>query len=775
MSIKRSTFLFIILIGLATLTTVFFGFSYEGLGLRTSPAIHRGVLDLSDFDFNKIQLIHLHGDVEFYWEKLLTLQDFNNDNEVCHDGYIKVPGIWNGYEMPDTIIGGSGYATYRFKIKVPEDGWYGLKIKEFDCAYNLWFNGEKVSVGQVGASKEQTIPSWKREEVNALSVNKTLDVVLQVANFHHWKGGAEDVMLLGKSRDVIGYKNQQIAVGFFLLGCLLIMAIYHLGVYFFRSKERFVILFSLLCFAIIFRLLTTGEKIILDLFPSLSWYVAIRIEYVSYAFAVPLFLAFIHSFYPEDVSKHFVKVVFLLGGLFALVPLVTPPAFFTYSPIVYQFVPAVVAVYVLYVLVKVAVKKRADSFVFLTGYVFFFLIVANDILYYNRVITTSYLIPHGLFVLLFSNAFALSRRVTNAFNQVELLTVKLDKYNQELEQKVADRTREIVSQKEEIQQQALNLSKVNEQLTELNRFKESMTSMIVHDLKNPLNTIINIAPMADVPDKEAHIQLAGRQMLNLVMNILDVNRHKVAALKPKPQNTNLVHLIKDAIGDVSFMAAQRSLVLRLNMEGEFETEIDPALIRRVIVNLLLNAIKFSPVKAQIEISVFGEIDKIVKVVVKDEGPGVRKEQQELIFNPYTRLDQQDYYNKSTGLGLAFCKMAIEAHKGVIGVNSVPMQGASFWFSLNYSTFIAKAYEEGGHGEEQPLQAMLSLDEWQALEPYFLTFKQFEVYQVSEIGALLEQLKIVAPSKLSDFICELENAVACCDEQLYQELLKKLNL
>ena len=225
------------------------------------------------------------------------------------DGYIQIPGIWNGFEANGTVLGGEGYATYRFRILVSKDDLYGIKIKEFDCAYNIWVNDKyKGSVGRVGIDKENNIPDWRRHEVYFESKNKQIEVVIQVSNFHHRKGGAEDVMVFGKEKSIYNYKLFLLGRDVFLFGIFLIMTIFHLLIYLFRRKDRTVALFSLLCFFMTLRLITTNEKILLGMFPTIDWTFAVRLEYLSYTLMVPSFYSFIRHYYPQVFKKAYSKL-----------------------------------------------------------------------------------------------------------------------------------------------------------------------------------------------------------------------------------------------------------------------------------------------------------------------------------------------------------------------------------------------------------------------------------------------------------------------------------
>jgi signal transduction histidine kinase len=644
----------------------------------------KGEIDVSDFNFNDFELIGLVGDYEFYWNQLLTPNDFKDSTKKKLSGYIHVPGLWNGYIVEGKELSSDGYATFRILIKVPDEDLYSIKIKEFDCAYRLWINGHYTECGKVGINKYQEKPSWKRNQVIAYTQDKQIELIIQVSNFNHRKGGLEDLMLLGKSDSILKYKNNQIAITYFLIGLFFIMFVYNYGLYIYRRKEKSYLYFSIICLLIMLRETTTGEKVIYDILPNINWWIMIRIEYLSYTIVIPVFYMFMRILNPNDFSRLYERIVNVLCFIIVIIILFTPVKIFSYTPIFYQFVVALTAILIMFGLIKAVIKKEDDSLFMLLGYFMLFAISINDILYYNKFLNTTFLMPFGLFIIVFVNAFTLSKRFSNSFSTIEALTNELSESNVELEKKVVQRTKEVMQQKQEIEKQAKTLQETNQKILELGKFKDSMTHMIVHDLKNPLNTILNVSLMDDVPEKSSLIHEAGREMNNLVMNILDIYKYENTTMVLNKESVNIKDLINEAIDDVSFLGKLRDVVFSVEIHENYIIILDISIIHRVLVNILTNAIKFSPLGGKIEINAIAEAPSFINISVKDYGPGIRRERQKTIFDRYQSEAQQDNLLISTGLGLNFCKLAVESHGGKISVESTEMQGAKFSMDLPIS-------------------------------------------------------------------------------------------
>lgn len=239
-----------------------------------------------------------------------------------------------------------------------------------------------------------------------------------------------------------------------------------------------------------------------------------------------------------------------------------------------------------------------------------------------------------------------------------------------------EKNQEIQNQNEEITVQAEELSEAYTKLKELDKFKEGLTNMIVHDLKNPLNIILNLA-------QENLVLQAGSKMLTLITNILDIAKFEEAKMPIKQKKTNLRKLLALAIEKTSFVAGVSGIELINNVDENLLVEVDFDLTERIFINLLTNAIKFSPKNEKVYINSQDDNDNnFVKIFVEDSGRGVPEEFQDKIFERFTQVTAINSASmRSTGLGLTFCKLAVEAHGGTIGVKNNTESGAVFWFSL----------------------------------------------------------------------------------------------
>ncbi len=758
-------FLFILICSIAF--AIYFETNSKRIQLLEEYSLISGVLDLSELKMSGNQIIGIEGEAEFYWNSLLEPDSFRSETLPAPDGFVAIPGTWNQFVYEDEKIGGFGFATYRFVIKVKNDGWYGIRVKEFDSAYKMWINSTMViENGVVGKSKASSKPDWRRKESYFESVDREIEVIIQISNFSHRKGGAEDRMYFGAADDIMTFKKRNVVMSSVLLGILIMLSLYHLVLYVFRPSDVSILIFTLLSFFMALRLLSTGEKLIFEIFPNINWFLAIRIEYISYQIAFPLVLAFFFSFYKKYIPTWIMKSTVIISALFCLIVIVTPVWIFSYTPLFFQVFVAFVAVYLLVVLFNLTLKGKEHAIFFLIGYVLFMGTLVNDILYYNKVINTTFLLHFGIFILAVSQAFVLSRKYAKAFFRVEQLSGQLSQYNKELEGIVHTRTMQINNQKDEIEAQSVQLKQANDRLLELTRFKENLTEMIVHDLKSPLNVVLNFS-------EDERVLFAGTQMLNLVHNMLDVQRYEKAQMKLNVKTWPLSPLIKSAISQNQYLIHEKNISVQNKIVNDFKVYADRDIMERVFVNLISNAVKFTPHGGVININAITKDENELKVCIADSGSGIPESMKELVFQKFGQiLTNNQIIKGSTGIGLAFCRMAVEAHGGTIDFESTAGIGTTFYCMLQLAEIQTNIeIEHGTISKAHKLQSMVfTPHEKRVLSEIAKAMQYTKLYEIGKIKALLTRIQPKRTENISYWIKCIKESIFNADYEMFNFLL-----
>lgn len=241
---------------------------------------------------------------------------------------------------------------------------------------------------------------------------------------------------------------------------------------------------------------------------------------------------------------------------------------------------------------------------------------------------------------------------------------------------------------------------------ELAEQRTDLTRMIVHDLRNPVTTFISnmylvdsLLPVDEPPQMDTHqvraVQTAvanARQssydMLDMVDSLMDINRMEAGQVTIEVDGINLVRIGEKVVSRLQVLAAQRHITLEFTAESDLPAVwADEDMIRRVLVNIIDNAIKFTPEGGHVSCEIVTEPAREsthepgARCIINDSGPGIPAEDKDKIFDRYMRTNRGGARVRGTGLGLTFCKLAVVAHNGRIWVEDAPGGGSQFVFTL----------------------------------------------------------------------------------------------
>lgn len=315
------------------------------------------------------------------------------------------------------------------------------------------------------------------------------------------------------------------------------------------------------------------------------------------------------------------------------------------------------------------------------------------------------------------------------------------------------------------------LNQALQKLKALDQFKEKMVGMIVHDLKNPLQAIIGFSTRQANEASLSTIRQAAQRMHLLILNMLDTQKYTQTTVPLKTSAQSLNQLGKNAIEQVRWFAQAKNIQLEQIATQEMRLLLDEQLMSRVFLNLLHNAIKFTPQNGHITLKY--EVlaaTQAVKVMVIDNGEGIDFAQQQVIFEPY---HQANAHQGSTGLGLSFCKMVIKAHQGNIGVDACPGKGSTFWFTLPMAqeAFVEQLLTNQPQASVAVADTASHLNEKDKayLMPYLSKIKEYKFYEFSRIEEVLNQLDTNKHPQLEPWKDALKEAVITSNQSRYEAL------
>jgi PAS domain S-box-containing protein len=246
----------------------------------------------------------------------------------------------------------------------------------------------------------------------------------------------------------------------------------------------------------------------------------------------------------------------------------------------------------------------------------------------------------------------------------------------------------------------LNLQWILRDITErkdLDHLREDLIAMVYHDLRSPLANIVSSLEVLDAmfppgADETVHslLTIATRstdRIQRLTNSLLDINRLEAGQSIGNRQPLIIAELIQEVVDTVLPNVDNRDLKMTWGVpSGLPEVFADADMLRRILINLLENAIKFTPAKGKINISACTAGD-FVEICVSDTGPGIPPADHDRIFQKFTRLVKKDG-PRGLGLGLAYCRLAVMGHGGEIWVESRPGKGAKFIFTMPIANSVS---------------------------------------------------------------------------------------
>lgn len=227
-------------------------------------------------------------------------------------------------------------------------------------------------------------------------------------------------------------------------------------------------------------------------------------------------------------------------------------------------------------------------------------------------------------------------------------------------------------------------------LAESAQMKQEFVQMISHDLRTPLTAILgtfellNSGAYGDLSER-GHSRVGdavneSQRLIAMINELLDIERLESGNMQLMREELDLQPILKRSIEAVSVIASARQIKFVAGSENPTVT-VDGDRIVQLLINLLGNAVKYSPEGGVISVNV-SEQDQLVRIEVVDQGPGIPKHEQNSIFERFKQIESSEYKRSgSSGLGLAICKALVESHGGRIGVNSEEGKGSCFWFTV----------------------------------------------------------------------------------------------
>ncbi|MBC7862005.1 MAG: 7TM-DISM domain-containing protein, partial [Bacteroidia bacterium] len=333
--------------------------------LVSLSAAQTAVMDFSGWKPDDKNVLKIDQKWEFYWNNLLTPADFKNDStNLIQPDTLLIPGSWGDLKIKNKSISNIGYATYRIKLNSLPDEELTLDIYSVQTSFRVFLNGKLAGeVGTIGTDKESTTPMNRDIQLRIPSGAKDVEMIVQVANFHHRKGGFVHAFEIGKSRAVIRHRMVYYFLDIAESSALAIIGLFLFCLYIFRKKDAPVLYFALFCITLSFRPVISVNYLASSVFYGINWSMMLKTEYLAVFFPCLFIVLFIKNLFPHQMPNWFVKINSAIFILKILIVLCCPPSIFSWLTLPLQvFVPLGVVMIAITILRAMLAKVEGSTY-----------------------------------------------------------------------------------------------------------------------------------------------------------------------------------------------------------------------------------------------------------------------------------------------------------------------------------------------------------------------------------------------------------------------------
>jgi signal transduction histidine kinase len=599
-------------------------------GCQSAPApmARQGVLDLRSWPLSHHTAIPLHGEWLFTWD---------GQGEQAHA--LKVPGRWEQLERLSPLQTDYGSGTYRLRIQLanPDQG-KALRLKSsfIASAFSCYANGQKI--GWSGTDPNGQEQASRQNRFQVFTASPTVLLECHVSNHQFFRGGLIKPILLDLDSDLRPQELLEQKIFTLAMGAVLLIALYHLLTWSFRRSSSLNLWFGLMMLSglIYFDMINTH---LLEALTGLSDYLLLlRLTRIN-LYLLAVFLCFyLEALFPGETRRWISRtLIAALTGLI-LSSLLLPTRLHAQSIQIFWFLHLLQLAHGLFLMGRAVWHKREGAILFTLGMTLYTVCTGHAILSNMGFFSSFDYSILGYLCFGLSQSTLLIKSFNSAFQQTEQLTQQLQHLNESLEERVEKRT--------------AALKDSNRQIQALNTSLQGMLQMVVQELKNPLSLILT----QKAPTREAWeiVHLSSQHMQQLILNLLQLNLARERGLTARIRAVRVTDVLHESLTELELLLQQSNLTVKSQLPAGLTFQADPALMRRLLLNLISTMWSLKP--TEIEISV-GEVNTGLHLRVCATGHELPPQELERIQGTRDSLTVMD----KNSCAWAVCRLIAEAH------------------------------------------------------------------------------------------------------------------
>lgn len=625
-----------------------------------------GVLNLYDWDFKANGPVELSGE----WLYVLGHENGAPERPLREPNVIDVPAFWN-----TVIDDGQGTMTYFLTVRLPDSAIgsdMGLYLKQAYTCYELYVNGKKMMGRGVIRNSKGNIPQFLAAFSKIEVQEPVLHIRWIISNYHDRLGGAFYPIVLGLFNDIERIDGGDRFITDLQLFFIFTIFLFHLSLWFCRKKEVAYLIFSLCAFSVLIRTIGANNIISLIVREPIGWIYSLEIKmiYLGGILASYLFPLFFDRYYKLGLSKIPTRIFMSIAIFLGLLLFITDESFFSSINIFLQIIAVACGTWII-VFNLVCMRRRLEgSGVFFLGILVFFCTMINDIIFSYIFIFSTNLLPFGFMAFIFSMSTVLIIKLTKLLLNEEYLTSNL---------------------KMEVHNRTLALKEESQKRTDF-------FINIAHEIKTPLTLVRNYLGKYlrehPINDDLKIIKSEIDKLTRDILNFMDTEKIERGKLNYENGITlDLSAFIAEILKVFEVAAEEKNIRIEAEIQRDIICHVMPAVIDRILNNLIENAIRYTEQNGFIHVSLRKEGGHVV-IAVRDTGIGIAKEKQKYIFDKYYQITRKKSNIQGMGMGLYLVNDIVNTLGGSITLESEVGQGSLFTVKLPFVLKDGEKAEEG---------------------------------------------------------------------------------